>query len=198
MSEELENMDFETDGGVDITPVGTPSPVAETVEPLKEDYKDDILDYTINQNRRYRMVNHSDGTVSFEDVTQYTQMGDEFGAQEINQITGAVNTLNSNLAQNNKLLWSGEWSSGTITIPELRDYTVYALKLDAVAHTILCTRNGSAFRGGCSILSGNAALVYGITLGVSQNNLTFTSAGFYSLVSNKVSNCAITAIIGVI
>lgn len=120
MSEELENTDFETDGGVDITPVGTPSPVAETVEPLKEDYKDDILDYTINQNRRYRMVNHSDGTVSFEDVTQYTQIGDEFGAQEINQITGAVNALNSNL---NHI----EYGEGSIEVSKAN--TVYTVNI---------------------------------------------------------------------
>lgn len=81
--------------GIDLPLVGATAPTAET-EVLKEDYLYDILNYNINQNRCYRMINHTDGTVSFEDVTQYAHVGDEFGARKINQIAGAVNRLNSN------------------------------------------------------------------------------------------------------
>ena len=60
---------------------------------LKTDFKDDILDTTQNQLRKYRMINNDDGTISFVDVTEYLQMGDSFGAQEINANNAFVNLL---------------------------------------------------------------------------------------------------------
>ena len=39
---------------------------------LKTDYKDDIY----SGKRRYRIIQNDDGTVSFDDVTDYTQDGD--------------------------------------------------------------------------------------------------------------------------
>lgn len=55
---------------------------------LKTDYKDDIPK---TENRRYQMINNSDGTVSFVDVTEYTQVGDTFGAGDINATNESVN-----------------------------------------------------------------------------------------------------------
>ena len=60
---------------------------------LYEGYKDDILNTEKNSMRKYRMINNSDGTVSFEDVTSYTQVGDLFGAADVNAITSQVNKL---------------------------------------------------------------------------------------------------------
>ena len=54
---------------------------------LRTDYKDDILDLTQNTQRKYRMITNDDGTVSFEDVTVYSQIGDSFGAADVNTIT---------------------------------------------------------------------------------------------------------------
>lgn len=64
---------------------------------LKTNYKDDILDTSVNTQRKYRMVNNADGTISLEDVTVYTQNGDTFGASEVNQIHAAVNLVNESL-----------------------------------------------------------------------------------------------------
>lgn len=58
---------------------------------LRTDYKDDILDLTQNTQRKYRMITNDDGTVSFEDVTEYSQVGDSFGAGDVNLITQRVN-----------------------------------------------------------------------------------------------------------
>lgn len=64
---------------------------------LRTDYKDDILDTSVNTQRKYNVVNNDDGTVSFEDATVYAQNGDTFGASEVNQIHAAVNLVNESL-----------------------------------------------------------------------------------------------------
>ena len=54
---------------------------------LKTDYKDAIFE----GRRKYKMIDNVDGTVSFDDVTDYTQAGTQFGAADVNAITGLVN-----------------------------------------------------------------------------------------------------------
>lgn len=58
---------------------------------LPTNFKDDILNASMNGKRRYRMTQNSDGTVSFEDVTTYDQVGSNFGAGQINATNTAVN-----------------------------------------------------------------------------------------------------------
>lgn len=66
---------------------------------LKTNYKDDVLDTSANQLRKYQMITNDDGTVSFVDVTTYTQTGDSFGAKDINDVTGAINEINGKLLE---------------------------------------------------------------------------------------------------
>lgn len=58
---------------------------------LPTDFQDDIMNSTMNGKRRYRMIQNTDGTISFEDVTIYDQVGNEFGAGKVNQTNQAVN-----------------------------------------------------------------------------------------------------------
>jgi hypothetical protein len=60
---------------------------------LKTDYKDDVLDLTVNSNRKFNMTTNQDGSVSFEDVTVYEQEGDTFGHEALNATNGAINIL---------------------------------------------------------------------------------------------------------
>ena len=64
---------------------------------LKTNYKDDVLDTSKNEKRKYRMIQNEDGTVSFEDVTEYTQIGDTFGAADMNKTNEEVNALNEGM-----------------------------------------------------------------------------------------------------
>lgn len=64
---------------------------------LKTNYVDDKLDVTKNQIRKYRQIQNDDGTVSFVDVTEYTQVGTSFGAKDINDTNAAINEVNSKL-----------------------------------------------------------------------------------------------------
>ena len=57
---------------------------------LKTDYKDDILPES-SAKRKYNLETNSDGTVSFNDVTEYQQTGDTFGAADINKTNEMVN-----------------------------------------------------------------------------------------------------------
>lgn len=58
---------------------------------LLMNFKDDILAESMEGRRRYQMITNEDGTVSFVDVTEYEQMGSEFGQAEINAIYREIN-----------------------------------------------------------------------------------------------------------
>lgn len=53
---------------------------------LKTSYVDDVF----TGNRKYKLINNSDGTVSLVDSTSYTQEGDPFCAADANQIAVAI------------------------------------------------------------------------------------------------------------
>ena len=61
---------------------------------LPVNFKDDILAAT-NQKRKYNLIQNDDGTVSFEDATEYQQTGSDFGAGQINATNNAINKIYS-------------------------------------------------------------------------------------------------------
>lgn len=65
---------------------------------LKTDYKDDVLDTSANERRKFQMITNDDGTVSFVDVTDYLQTGDSFGASELNAMNERSNEQDALLA----------------------------------------------------------------------------------------------------
>ena len=58
---------------------------------LPTNYKDDVLASSMSGKRRYRKIENADGTISLEDVTDYTQIGSSFGASNINATNTAIN-----------------------------------------------------------------------------------------------------------
>lgn len=58
---------------------------------LVTNFQDDILAASMGGKRRYRLIHNSDGTVSLEDATTYTQVGSNFGAAQVNATNKAVN-----------------------------------------------------------------------------------------------------------
>lgn len=60
-------------------------------EILPVNFKDDIMSEAMEGRRRYRMIQNPDGTVSFEDTTEYDQVGSQFGQGQINKTNQAVN-----------------------------------------------------------------------------------------------------------
>ena len=64
-----------------------------TIEKLKTDFRDDILNTSISDKRQYNLIQNSNGTTSLEDVSTYDQIGDNYGSAEINKLNGTVNEL---------------------------------------------------------------------------------------------------------
>lgn len=58
---------------------------------LPVDFKDDVLNVSMDGKRRYRLLLQEDGTYVLEDVTDYDTVGSTFGAAQINQTNQAVN-----------------------------------------------------------------------------------------------------------
>lgn len=80
---------------------------------LKTNYVDDVLDTTKNQLRKYQQIQNDDGTVSFVDVTEYTQVGTSFGAKDINDTNAAINDVNGKLDQVDSNIADTGWQSVT-------------------------------------------------------------------------------------
>lgn len=59
---------------------------------LRTDFKDSVLKDTTG-NKKYKMTNNNDNTVSFTDVTEYSQEGSSYGAKEINEEREAINSI---------------------------------------------------------------------------------------------------------
>lgn len=59
---------------------------------LRTDFKDSVLKDTTG-NKKYKMTNNSDNTVSLTDVTEYSQEGSSYGAKEINEEREAINSI---------------------------------------------------------------------------------------------------------
>lgn len=58
---------------------------------LPTNFKDDVLAAQMVGKRRYRVIQNEDGTISLEDVTNYSQIGSNFGAAQTNATNLAVN-----------------------------------------------------------------------------------------------------------
>lgn len=57
---------------------------------LKTNYVDAVLDVDVNTKRKYQEIKNSDGTISLDDKTTYSQKGDTFAALDINNTNKAI------------------------------------------------------------------------------------------------------------
>lgn len=67
---------------------------------LPTNFVDDILSDSMGGKRRFNLIPNNDGTYSLEDVTEYDQLGSQFGSANINATNNAVNES----ADKNKIL----------------------------------------------------------------------------------------------
>lgn len=58
---------------------------------LRTDYKNDVLNTSVNEERRFEEVTNPDGTKSYRDVTDYSQVGDNFDADIVNSQNAEIN-----------------------------------------------------------------------------------------------------------
>lgn len=64
---------------------------------MAHEFKNDILADSMNGLRRYRMINNDDGTISLEDVSEYSQTGTPITAAVMSEIFGEIDTTNQNI-----------------------------------------------------------------------------------------------------
>ena len=92
---------------------------------LSTDFKDDILNESVNTKRKYNVIHNNDGTESYEDVTSYSQTGSQYGAKEvieereaINQLQKDVSSLNSAFAKSNMdVVWVNQKGTYIFSLP---------------------------------------------------------------------------------
>lgn len=58
---------------------------------LPTNYVDDVLNGAMDGKRRYREIHNADGTISLEDATTYDQIGNNFGASQLNLMNDNIN-----------------------------------------------------------------------------------------------------------
>ena len=63
------------------------------IEKLPVDYVQDVIDTSVTNKRRYKMITNTDGTISLDDVTTYVLKGSEFGMDDANKTNGTVNEV---------------------------------------------------------------------------------------------------------
>ena len=119
---------------------------------LKTDYKDDVLDTSKNTQRKYQMIQNEDGTVSFVDVTEYSQTGDSFGAKDVNEIAEAFNDLNSNMQEcfqsvsNGKAKMASAITGKGVTTPSDATFDVMASNVNKITGgKCISLGNGTSF-----------------------------------------------------
>lgn len=110
---------------------------------LRTDFKDDVLDVTQNERRKYNVIHNEDGTISLEDATVYLQQGDSFGANDLNEMNRMANQMNE--AAGEILTMGDEVDVLTNDINTLKD-DVEPLKSDVEVlenrpTTLLCTES---------------------------------------------------------
>ena len=75
---------------------------------LKTDYEDAVLSISENSKRKFSQTNNGDDTISFTDVSVYSQEGGPWGAMDANATNGAIVELRS---VKTATLSSSGWSS---------------------------------------------------------------------------------------
>jgi hypothetical protein len=141
---------------------------------LKTDYKDYIPP---SGGRKYKITANSDGSSSVEDITQYQQVGDTWGAEDINQVNKLVNgAVYPNLLDNsdftNPVNQRGATSytgTGIYTIDRWKMWGAYKVS----EHTLTYS-------------SGNAVSIAGLNACLLMQRTTTVSVGDIVTISAKI------------
>ena len=154
---------------------------------LKTDYKNDVLDTSVNSKRTFNIVDQ-DGNIIYEnvtldDTTTYSQVGDSFGAGDINNTNEMINQVNSDLAK--KAPTSHASTATTYGVGNASNY----------GHVKLSDTYNSKIGYASSGLGASQVAVYGAYYAATNNptvNFTFTNASGLTNVAFRKSGAGDT------
>lgn len=149
---------------------------------LPTNFKDDILASSMGSKRRYNVINNSDGTISLEDVTTYTQVGSTFGAAQINATNKAANAAAdaSKIIDDYDTLMANTqagYMAGALAVKQLNSNLGYKLTTDGLT---VYENRATIIKGGYAVV-GDGVLV-DITLKFNVNpNASWAIIGGFPL-----------------
>lgn len=107
---------------------------------LKTNYKDAELSPSMNGKRQYELQYNEAGYTNLVDKTAYTEVGDTFGADDINATNSAVNELNQNLTDYSTLSTEekvvGKWIDGKTIYSKTLEFNTSNQYSQSLAHNI--------------------------------------------------------------
>lgn len=152
---------------------------------LKTDYTNDILDTSKNTERVYNLKNASgqivEENIRIEDVTEYSQEGSKFGANDINatntevnglsanvgSLNGSVSTLNTNVSTLTTKTNTLQANVNNINVYVGTDKKLHFVNKDGADSALPFSSGGlSGNTGSCTVIDGTANQV--------GKNLSFT------------------------
>lgn len=102
-----------------------------------------------------------------------------------------------------KLLWSGSWSSGSITVPDFDKYRLFQIGLEGAGAPIITAKHGTYLRGiGGFTTEAPTIITYHLGITFSGNTLTWVACNGFSHVPSgshgSISSNGISGITGII
>lgn len=103
-----------------------------------------------------------------------------------------------------KKLWSGSWPSGTIEVPNWKDYSLYTLILEGVNCPLVLIRYGSRIRGIGGDITATGIWTASTSFTINDDDTwTYNFAGYVRHISaathsEAMNNCTVTGIWGIV
>lgn len=111
-------------------------------------------------------------------------------------LVSAINENTENISKIGKLLWSGSFTSGSITVPEYSNYGVFIFILNIDGAVVACIGTQSYGLGGVGVYSTYTSQVFSYRVGVEGNTLIINNENKGG--SNGSQNVPITQIYGLL
>lgn len=93
---------------------------------LKDDYSNDVLNTVANSNVKYIVTDNGDGTISLQDATSYSTLGDSLDASVVNSTNSVVNAHSTDLTQAKADIITNATDIGVLQAGKV-DFDPYAL-----------------------------------------------------------------------